>query len=145
MMNVLPVFTGQSETLDLGTSGNSLTSPTHSASLSATAGGSAIRGHSRQTSAERRLSVPPSPKPFSSPAPKLGSTDVPPRAAQEYTYADLWRDGDRKKSPPDCDISALETYLSDAEFASVLKMTRLQFYVLPPWRQRQLKVAVRLW
>lgn len=127
LMSILPAFTGQpQEALDLS------------------GGGSGIKPKlPLNVDAQRRPTLPASPK--KAPYSPLKGELQPPRAAQEYSYADLWRDGDRKRSPPGCDIAALETYLSDSEFVQVLKMTRAQFYVLPSWRQRQLKVAVKLW
>ena len=146
MMNVLPIFTGTVE--DSGSLRN-LDLSTAAVGSEANAPSSPSVNSPSRFDPSRRLSLPSSPKraPFSPAA--AGAASSPaisiPRADKDFLYQELCRDGDRKRSPPGCDIAALETYLSDAEFERVLKMTRPQFYVLPPWRQRQLKVAVKLW
>jgi len=46
--------------------------------------------------------------------------------------------------PPEVDISKRELYLEDTEFASLFKLTKKEFVVLPKWKQIVLKKEVKL-
>lgn len=60
--------------------------------------------------------------------------------SRTYTYEELCR----RPAPAGLDYTALESYLSDAEFEKVFKMTRAQFQELKGWRQADKKKQVGL-
>jgi len=59
---------------------------------------------------------------------------------ETYTLEQLLQD----TLPPGVNPTRLETYLSDAEFEQVFKMTRKEFMKIPLWKAEQLKAEARL-
>jgi len=50
-----------------------------------------------------------------------------------YTIEEL------RRKPKECDQTKLETYLSDADFLKIFKMTKAQFHDQKPWKKDALK------
>jgi hypothetical protein len=50
-----------------------------------------------------------------------------------------------KPYPAGVDPAKREAYLSDEEFLASLKMTKADFAKLPKWKQKNVKVAAKLW
>lgn len=66
-------------------------------------------------------------------------------ALKEYTRRYSYEELVNKRFPQGIDESALETYLEDAEFQSLFKMTREAFAKLPLWQRQNMKRDLKLW
>jgi len=74
-----------------------------------------------------------------------GATAAAP-AAPTVTYPSdkKWTLAELRGKPPGLNHAKLETYLSDAQFKAVFKMTKPEFLAMAPARQQKFKEALQL-